>query len=87
LTKAEGIIGFYGGWKQDGRYNILLEYADVGTLEAFMLRTDPPDKDSDIIDLWESVFQLLQGLLKIHHEENINTRKIWLIFALGGTKM
>jgi hypothetical protein len=79
LTKAEGIIGFYGGWKQDGRFNILLEYADVGTLEAFMLRTDPPDKDTDIIDLWESIFQLLQGLLKIHHEAIPNGAKHPLI--------
>ncbi|KAM3071948.1 hypothetical protein ACMFMG_008416 [Clarireedia jacksonii] len=89
LTKAEGIIGFYGSWKQNGRYNILLEYADVGTLETFLLHTDPPDKDSDIIDLWESVFQLLQGLLKIHHEavpnggqnsfRGENNRHIWSI--------
>jgi hypothetical protein len=75
LTKAEGIIGFYGGWKQDGRYNILLEYADVGTLEAFLQHIDPPAKASDIIDLWESVFQLLQGLLKIHHEAVPNGAK------------
>jgi serine/threonine protein kinase len=60
------MIGFYGSFKQGNRFNILLEYADIGSLDKYFKRVFPPTSGEDIIKFWESLFMLLEGLLKIH---------------------
>lgn len=46
--------------------NIILEYADKGSLEDFFRNESAPSRGIDIIKFWESMFQLIKGLKAIH---------------------
>lgn len=64
------MIGFYGGFIQGDRYNILLEFADKGSLERYFKKVRPPTTGEDIINFWEGLFKLLGALLQIHSGHN-----------------
>lgn len=63
---AKNVIGFYGSYEQNGLYSILLEYADVGTLEDYLQRTSSPTTGNDIYLFWRSLFNVINGLRSIH---------------------
>ena len=63
------IIGFYGSFIREGTYNIILEYADYGTLDDYMQQTQPPSSASDRMTFWERFFDIGHGLVTIHGEE------------------
>ena len=60
------IIGYYGSFVRDGTYNLVLEYADRGTLEDFMNQMLEPKNISDITIFWERFLPVLGGLAQIH---------------------
>ena len=60
------IIGFHGSFIWHGTYNVLLEYADRGTLEQYFSTTEPPSRGEDIIDLYRGLFKLVLALHAIH---------------------
>ena len=62
----ENIIGFYGSFVRDGTYNIILEYADRGTLDKYMEVTPEPKSPSEIMKFWDRIFAVMQGLAHIH---------------------
>jgi serine/threonine protein kinase len=64
---GKSIIGFYGSYIQDGSYNILLEYADRGTLEEYLQNTPPPTTGEDIFKFWSALFNVIQALHLIHN--------------------
>lgn len=64
---GKSIIGFHGSYVQDGSYNILLEYADRGTLEDYLQKTPPPTTGEDIIKFWSALFKVIQALHLIHN--------------------
>ena len=66
------IIRFYGSFIQDGTYNIILEYADMGTLENYFERTTPPSRGEDIIQFWRRIFSVLGALMMIHGMKHSN---------------
>lgn len=61
------IIGYYGSFNLDGSYNIILEYADLGTLNQYMGKTHEPTSSGDIMMFWERFLAILQGLIQIHN--------------------
>ncbi|KAF2230731.1 kinase-like protein [Viridothelium virens] len=61
-----GLIGFYGSFRHGRRLNVLLEYADGGTLEDYFKQHSPPSRGVEIIDFWESLSGILKGLHAIH---------------------
>lgn len=63
---ASSIIRFYGSYVQNDSFNVLLEYANQGTLEEYFQKIDPPSRDKDIIDFWRSLFNVVKALLHIH---------------------
>ncbi|KAL8706255.1 MAG: hypothetical protein Q9201_000692 [Fulgogasparrea decipioides] len=63
----ENIIGYYGSFVRDGTYNIILEYADRGTLNNYMRDTHEPTSSSAIMALWKSCLGLMLGLIQIHN--------------------
>jgi serine/threonine protein kinase len=63
---GKSIIGFYGSYEQDGSYNVLLEYADRGTLEDYLQNTPPPTTGLHIYKFWEALFNVIKGLKLIH---------------------
>lgn len=47
-------------------WNILLEYADGGSLERFFQDEVEPSRGLNLISFWEEFFQLVNGVLAIH---------------------
>lgn len=66
VKHADSIIRFYGSYKQGNEFNVLLEFADKGSLEEYFKRESPPSRGVDIIKFWEGLFQLIKGLKAIH---------------------
>lgn len=62
----ENIISYHGCFRRGGTYNIILEYADKGTLEEYMSTLHPPTNVRDILTFWERCLALLNGLVQIH---------------------
>lgn len=60
------LIGFYGDYIQGVTYNLILEFADQGTLEQYFERTEPPSEEGDIIKFWKGMFGIFQALDGIH---------------------
>lgn len=60
------IIAYYGGFIHGNSYNIILEYADQGTLESFMRNTDPPSTIEDTLLFWDRLFDVTHGVMTIH---------------------
>ena len=67
------IIGYYGSFVGDGTYNLVLEYADRGTLDNYMDHTEEPKTVSDITRFWERLLAVLGGLVQIHGTPGSNT--------------
>ncbi|KAH7409344.1 kinase-like domain-containing protein [Cadophora sp. MPI-SDFR-AT-0126] len=65
-SQTPSLIGFYGSFIQGHTFNIILEYADQGTLEHYFSDTSPPSRGVDIINFWESLFRTIWGLKCIH---------------------
>ncbi|KAG8531140.1 uncharacterized protein KY384_004498 [Bacidia gigantensis] len=66
----QNIIAFYGGFERDNMYNIILEYADGGTLEDFIARTPSPPNAEQLWVFWNQFFNVLNGLATIHGERS-----------------
>lgn len=60
------IVGFHGSFVRNGTYNVLLEYADRGTLAQFFDAVQPPSSGEDLLKLWRGIFRLLGALVAIH---------------------
>ncbi|CAG8949741.1 hypothetical protein HYFRA_00004061 [Hymenoscyphus fraxineus] len=66
FKNADGIIRFYGSYIQGDSMNIILEYADRGSLEDYLRAETPPSRGMDIIRFWDSMFQLIEALKTVH---------------------
>jgi serine/threonine protein kinase len=64
--RIPNLIGCYGAFRQNGSYHIILEYANVGTLEDYFRKTQPPEERSEVLKLWTNLFGLNDALVKIH---------------------
>jgi serine/threonine protein kinase len=65
LHSHKNIIGFQGCFTRGDSYNVLLEYADKGTLEDYLRNEVPPTSGEEIIQFWESLFGVLEALMYI----------------------
>ena len=63
------IIGFYGSFVREQTYNVILEYADLGTLDDYMKHTAPPSSAEDKMIFWDRFFDVGNGLATIHGED------------------
>ena len=64
---GKSIIDFYGSYEQDGSYNVLLEYADLGNLEQYLERTPSPTTGDDIYKFWSAFFNVIKAVKLIHN--------------------
>ncbi|KAL8894183.1 MAG: hypothetical protein Q9192_004544, partial [Flavoplaca navasiana] len=62
----ENIIEYYGSFIRRGTYNIILEYADRGTLDDYMKNTAEPKTVTEIRSFWENFLASMRGLVQIH---------------------
>ena len=60
------IIGFHGSFIWHGTYNVLLEYADRGTLEQYFSVAQSPSSGEGIINVWRELCKILPALAAIH---------------------
>lgn len=66
VKHADSIIKFFGSYIHGNERNVLLEYADKGSLEDFFRSETPPSHGGEIIKFWEGLFSLIKGLKAIH---------------------
>lgn len=60
------LIGFYGSFVHNSTYNIILEYADGGTLEDYFRTVSAPSNGWDILHFWKGILQIIEALCRIH---------------------
>lgn len=60
------IITYYGSFVHGKAYNIILEYADEGTLESFMEKTDQPSTVEEALLIWDRITDVTHGIMTIH---------------------
>lgn len=60
------LIGFYGAFKQNDSFHVILEYANGGTLEDYFKEVQSPKEGDDILRFWENFFQVNHALVRIH---------------------
>ena len=60
------IVAYYGGFIHGNSYNIILEYADQGTLETFMRKIKSPSSPEDTLLFWDRLFDVTHGIMTIH---------------------
>ncbi|CAK4030412.1 SPS1, Serine threonine kinase [Lecanosticta acicola] len=66
MRTTENIIEFCGAFEYRETLNIVLEYAEGGTLEQYSQTNQPPSDGKSIIDFWEAIFGLCHALHRIH---------------------
>ncbi|KAL8879653.1 MAG: hypothetical protein Q9198_002778 [Flavoplaca austrocitrina] len=76
----KNIIEYYGSFIRRGTYNIILEYADRGTLDDYMKDTAEPKTVNEIRSFWKNFLASMRGLVQIHgtHEPAFDGPKILL---------
>jgi serine/threonine protein kinase len=57
-----GVIRFLGSFTHGATFNIILEYANGGTLENYFRQFPPPSLSRDIHHFWESLLRLISVL-------------------------
>ncbi|KAL9036137.1 MAG: hypothetical protein Q9180_004472 [Flavoplaca navasiana] len=62
----ENIIEYYGSFVRWGTYNIILEYADRGTLDDYLRTTAEPKTAVEIECFWGNFLASMGGLVQIH---------------------
>jgi serine/threonine protein kinase len=65
-TSNTNIIGFYGSYIHGDTFNVILEFADRGSLARYFRETIPPSSGQDIISFWSSLFEVIPALSSIH---------------------
>jgi hypothetical protein len=63
---SSNVVHFYGSFRQLGSYALLLEHADGGSMGDFFTTSPPPRTLEDIVTFWRSLFQVFDGLDRIH---------------------
>jgi len=67
-NRESAIIGFYGSFEQGDKHNIILEYANKGTLEDYFKRESPPSTAQAIYCYWGALLMLGEALAAIHSQ-------------------
>lgn len=60
------IVKFYGSYNYGPHFNVILEYADRGTLEEYFARVPPPSTAQEVFHFWESLLPLQRALGQLH---------------------
>ena len=73
---ASGLIAFYGGYEYRGTYNLVLEYADGGSLGPHFQQRSPIFSKKDVMLFWEDLFELIKCIRSIHAQQSGATGKV-----------
>ena len=61
-----GIVRYFGSFQHGSSFNIILEYADGGTLQDYYQKYPPPSTYEDIIAFLTALLDLLSALYTLH---------------------
>lgn len=75
------IIGYYGSFERNGTFNIILEYADRGTLNDFLQETHEPTNSTGIMTFWTQFLGILHGLAHIHGTPGLALEDPWVLLG------
>ena len=65
-SRPKNLIGFHGSFvRKEGKRNLILEFADGGTLKELMEKA-PPSRGEEILECWKSLSDLLLALHTLH---------------------
>lgn len=66
---APGLIKIYGSFEYRGTFNVILEYAGIGTLEQVFQSENIPTTTLELFDFWTNLFEIIEGI-RVIHEQN-----------------
>lgn len=66
---SPSMVRYFGSFSYQDSYNVLLEYADGGTLDHYFENQAPPSQGSDIIAFWRSYFEVTKALARLHEQD------------------
>ena len=62
------LVDFHKAFKQNKSCHIILQHANLGTLEDMFQTMDPPRSGQHILDLWTRIFELNKTVESIHDD-------------------
>ncbi|KAL2189195.1 hypothetical protein L209DRAFT_682575 [Thermothelomyces heterothallicus CBS 203.75] len=65
-NRSPNVVELYGSFRQLESYCLILEYANAGNLGEYFENCQPPRTVEDVAAFWKSLFQVFQGLERIH---------------------
>jgi hypothetical protein len=77
---VSSLVSFYGAFTQNETRHIILQYANVGTLEDYWEKVDPPRDGEDILAVWTKLFDLNRALVRLHETDPDNGKTRLPIF-------
>lgn len=66
------LLTYYGSFEHGNTQNIILEWANIGTLESYMSTTSPPSTTEELVLFWDRLRGVLNGIMTIHGEGQYN---------------
>jgi len=60
------MVRFLCSYTQEGTYNAVLEFADLGTLEDFMTSRQNPSTNGEVLMFWTQFLQLVEAFVHMH---------------------
>ena len=64
------LVDFHKAFKQNESCHIILQHANLGTLEDFFQNVDPPKSGHQILRLWSRIFELNKTVESIHDDHD-----------------
>ncbi|KAK4894202.1 hypothetical protein LTR27_007570 [Elasticomyces elasticus] len=79
-TPIDNLLLYHGAYVYEHAYHVILEYADVGTLEDYFQKMTPPTDGADILAFWQATFGLAEALDRVHRasgwHQDVNPKNI-----------
>src|SRR5947207_15090771 len=66
--RVPNIVGFHKAFKQNDSLNIILQYANVGTLEDYFKKVTSPQLGHEILGVWRRLAGLNIAIAGIHKQ-------------------
>lgn len=83
---SKHIVQCMGSYVHGNNYNLILEYADQGSLGEYLQRSSPPRSALELQQFWNSMIDILQGLHQIHNTSFFDTKTASMVGIHGDIK-
>lgn len=60
------MLELHASWRIRGTFNLLLEWADKGSLDSYFERTKAPLREEEFFHFWSNLLLLIKPLQRIH---------------------